>query len=149
MARLARTFSRGNANVSLEEFGFVDQYAATTAPTQTAAAAAIMQGETTNNINDNHTTTAELPRLQANNNKNNDNDNNNDQAADFTFVLECKYLSDKSVQVYDHMIVLGTVERIVSPTAAAATVDQTARHAKEDFCLMYADTRFWKMGEEV
>uniref|UniRef100_A0A093V760 Ribosome maturation factor RimM n=1 Tax=Talaromyces marneffei PM1 TaxID=1077442 RepID=A0A093V760_TALMA len=83
---------------------------------------------------------------------NNDNDNeticdDNKLEEDFTFILECEYLPEKSVQVYDHMIVLGNVKRIIAPGPNA--LDEGKRHTREDFCLMYADTRFWGMGEET
>lgn len=65
---------------------------------------------------------------------------------DFSFVLECLYLPDKTIQVYDHMIVLATVEKVL---AASSPRSSTDRDQGGDFCLTYADTRFWKMGEQV
>lgn len=116
MAVLARNFSRGNENVELDRFEFIEH-----------------------EITDNEKTLT-VPRLSRNCNK--------EEGEDFTFILECEYLPDKSVQVYDHMIVLGNVRRIIAPQHANA-IDEGQRHTKEDFCLMYADTRFWGMGEET
>ncbi|OKL60212.1 hypothetical protein UA08_04830 [Talaromyces atroroseus] len=141
MARLAHDFSRGNANLDLGGFEFVDY-------------------NYNREISSEKDTATILPRLvrrraqthvdQANSNNNDDKNNDTIEEEDFTFVLDCEYLPEKSVRVYDHVIVLGTVEKILSSAAATATAaDGLARHAKEDFCLMYADTRFWKMGEEV
>jgi hypothetical protein len=115
MARLARNFSRGNVNVELDRFEYIEHE---------------IENER-----------AKLPRLI----RRWDNDDNKEE--DFTFILECEYLPEKSVQVYDHMIVLGNVQRIIAPSSN--TVEESKRHTKEDFCLMYADTRFWGMGEEM
>jgi flavin reductase (DIM6/NTAB) family NADH-FMN oxidoreductase RutF len=68
---------------------------------------------------------------------------------DFSFVLECQYLPDKTIQVYDHMIVLGTVEKVHSASPRSSTDIDTKTQQRHDFCLTYADTRFWKMGEQV
>ncbi|QGA17531.1 hypothetical protein EYB26_005202 [Talaromyces marneffei] len=129
MARLARNFSRGNVNVDLDRFEYIEH------------------GEMDNNGG-----STILPQLIRRRINNNDNDNeticdDNKLEEDFTFILECEYLPEKSVQVYDHMIVLGNVKRIIAPGPNA--LDEGKRHTREDFCLMYADTRFWGMGEET
>jgi hypothetical protein len=121
MAVLARNFSRGNENVELERFKFTEHEIMDNKPSLT------------------------VPRLSR---KRNNNDDKPEKEEDFTFILECEYLPDKSVQVYDHMIVLGNVRRIITPRSANS-IDEGERHTKEDFCLMYADTRFWGMGEET
>jgi hypothetical protein len=120
MARLARNFSRGNVNVELDRFEYIEH-----------------------EMVDNESLA--LPQLARRRNNNDDN-TKEEEEEDFTFILECEYLPDKSVQVYDHMIVLGSVRRIIAPGPNA--LDEGKRHTKGDFCLMYADTRFWGMGEE-
>jgi flavin reductase (DIM6/NTAB) family NADH-FMN oxidoreductase RutF len=121
MARLARNFSRGNENVELGRFEFIEH-----------------EIENESLI---------LPRLSR---KRNNNYEDKPEEEDFTFILECEYLPDKSVLVYDHMIVLGNVRRIIAaPRSTNALDDEGRRHTKEEFCLMYADTRFWGMGEET
>lgn len=123
MARLARNFSRGNVNVELDRFEYIEHE---------------IENES-----------AILPRLirRRNNDDEKTRHNDNKEEEDFTFILECEYLPEKSVQVYDHMIVLGNVQRIIASGQNA--IDESKRHTKEDFCLMYADTRFWGMGEET
>lgn len=126
MARLARNFSRGNENVELDRFEFTDH-----------------ETETENQ-------SMLLPRLSRQRNNHGVDENTKEkEGGDFTFILECDYLPDKSVQVYDHMIVLGNVRRIIAPGGTNAINEEGRRHVKEDFCLMYADTRFWGMGEET
>ena len=119
MARLARNFSKGNENVELDRFEFIEH-----------------------GIEKESLTIPRLTRTRSNNH------DNKQEGDDFTFILECEYLPDKSVRVYDHMIVLGNVRRIIAPRGAKA-IDEGRRHTKEDFCLMYADIRFWGMGEET
>lgn len=118
MARLARNFSKGNENVELDRFEFIEH-----------------------GIEKESLTIPRLTRTRGSNH------GNKQEGDDFTFILECEYLPDKSVQVYDHMIVLGNVQRVIVPDANA--IDEGERHTKEDFCLMYADTRFWGMGDET
>lgn len=126
MAKLARTFSRGNENVELDRFEFTDYE---------------IEIENQSIL---------LPRLSRRRDKHDVDENiEGKEGADFIFILECEYLPDKSVQVCDHMIVLGDVRRIIAPCGAIAINEEGGRHAKEDFCLMYADTRFWGMGEET
>lgn len=128
MARLARNFSRGNENVELDRFEFVDH-------TIEIENQSSLLPQLSRRRNNHHNTEEKTKERE-------------EEEDDFTFILECEYLPDKSVQVYDHMIVLGNVRRIIAPGGANA-IDEGRRHAKEDFCLMYADTRFWEMGEET
>ncbi|KAJ6171183.1 hypothetical protein N7470_000250 [Penicillium chermesinum] len=58
----------------------------------------------------------------------------------FPFVFECALLPQK-IDVYDHSIVLGEVVRVLE----GAEVEGEAGR----LCLTYADTKFWKMGEQV
>ncbi|EED24519.1 hypothetical protein TSTA_078730 [Talaromyces stipitatus ATCC 10500] len=138
MARLARNFSRGNVNVELDRFEFIEFDS--------------LKQDSISSSGDNKTSERILPRLIRRRN-NDEAKHDTKEEEDFTFILECEYLPDKSVQVYDHMIVLGNVQRILSPGTTGDTALQqgpeASRHTKEDFCLMYADTRFWEMGEEA
>ena len=71
--------------------------------------------------------------------------------ADFPFIFQCQYLP-QSVSIGDHMIVLGKVVKILAhPNLSTAASDRNAAAplSSRDLCLTYADTRFWKMGEEV
>lgn len=159
MARLARNFSMGNANLEMDQFEFVDHVSDVNTNSQQPLS-----------DNNDMTNTSILPRLIRRRDKENQITHNESaqnetlemkkdieesETNDFTFCLECNYLPNKSVQVYDHMIVLGNVERVISSATAAVSKSDLdvklkgMRHQKEDFCLMYADTRFWTMGEEV
>jgi Flavin reductase like domain len=141
-ARLAHDFSRGNARLALGGFGFgfgfeeYDYSGESGGKDDTSGRMVLPRLVRRDHIERSH-----IERK-----KNNERTEEDTYDADFTFVLDCAYLPDKSVGVYDHMIVLGTVERILSANANTTT---DARHATEDFCLMYADTRFWGMGEEI
>lgn len=119
-AQLAKDFARGNQNLELGGFEW-EFY--------------------------NHN----LPRLRRRRRENQNSqkeENESEEGKDFGFVLECRYLPDKTIQVFDHMVVLGTVEKVLSASPRLSTDGKThERH--DDFCLTYADTRFWKMGEQV
>lgn len=72
---------------------------------------------------------------------------------DFPFILECK-LHPQKIDVHDHSIVLGTVVRAIEHSNASAaepncSVTKTTEHSSDELCLMYANTRFWKMGKQV
>ncbi|QKX55590.1 uncharacterized protein TRUGW13939_02684 [Talaromyces rugulosus] len=120
-ARLARDFARGNENLELGDFEW-DCYKI-------------------------------LPRLRRRRKRQQHSsqgkEKDEEKEEDFSFVLECQYLPDKTIQVYDHMIVLGTVEKVLSASPRSSTDIDTKNHKRHDFCLTYADTRFWKMGEQV
>jgi flavin reductase (DIM6/NTAB) family NADH-FMN oxidoreductase RutF len=66
--------------------------------------------------------------------------------ADFPFILDCIYNPEYSIQVHDHTIVMGTVVKVLEHPHPN---DRGERSTTEDLCLTYADTRFWKMGDEV
>ncbi|CRG92326.1 hypothetical protein PISL3812_09383 [Talaromyces islandicus] len=117
-ARLARDFARGNQNLELGEF----------------------EWEFPRDNNNNNS----LPRLRRRRQQHSLEDKK--EGEDFGFVLECQYLPDKTIQVYGHMVVLGTVEKVLS---ASSRSSDRSNHEGHDFCLTYADTRFWKMGEQV
>lgn len=114
-ARLARDFARGNENLDLGEFEW-----------------------------DYH---KYLPRLRRRRQQQQSQEEEGEkhEREDFSFVLECQYIPDKTIQVYDHIIVLGTVEKVLAASPRSSTDIQE----RDDFCLTYADTRFWKMGEQV
>ena len=59
---------------------------------------------------------------------------------DFPFIFECR-VNEQEMEVHDHTIVLGTVVRTL--------VGGSRDDAKRDFCLSYADTRFWGMGRQI
>ncbi|KAJ9234960.1 hypothetical protein DTO271D3_8567 [Paecilomyces variotii] len=135
-AKLARDFSRGNNNLQIVkgeggfEF-FSDSGSETTG-----------QGRGP-------------PVLQRRRKDNNNEDDNDSAVIDFPFIFECRAHPQK-IEVYDHTIVLGTVVRTLRHPAAGRRggISGNARddddpHSKEDLCLTYADTRFWKMGEVV
>ncbi|KAJ9220461.1 hypothetical protein DTO169C6_7205 [Paecilomyces variotii] len=135
-AKLARDFSRGNNNLQIVkgeggfEF-FSDSGSETTG-----------QGRGP-------------PVLQRRRKDNSNKDENDSAVIDFPFIFECRAHPQK-IEVYDHTIVLGTVVRTLRHPAAGRRggISGNARddddpHSKEDLCLTYADTRFWKMGEVV
>ncbi|KAL2367310.1 putative oxidoreductase [Blastomyces gilchristii SLH14081] len=65
----------------------------------------------------------------------------------FPFIFECQYLP-RSVKVGNHVIILGRVVNIIRQEAAGAS-DPVEAHSPEHLCLTYADTRFWKIGENI
>lgn len=62
---------------------------------------------------------------------------------DFPFIFECT-LHAPGIEVHDHTLVLGRVVRTVLGKSISFE-----RASVEELCLTYADTRFWKMGEEI
>ncbi|KAK2768560.1 hypothetical protein FQN54_000416 [Arachnomyces sp. PD_36] len=68
-----------------------------------------------------------------------------DMEVDFPFILQCEYLP-QSVSVGDHMVVLGKVVRVHTHPGL---LESGGSEKKKELCLTYADTKFWKMGEEV
>ncbi|EEH45419.2 uncharacterized protein PADG_01569 [Paracoccidioides brasiliensis Pb18] len=65
----------------------------------------------------------------------------------FPFIFECRYLP-QSVKVGNHVVVLGRVVNIIHKEADEHR-DQVNVHSPERLCLSYADTRFWKIGENI
>ncbi|PGH09075.1 hypothetical protein GX51_00828 [Blastomyces parvus] len=65
----------------------------------------------------------------------------------FPFILECQYLP-QSVKVGNHVIILGRVVNIIRQEAVGAS-DSAEAHSPDHLCLTYADTRFWKIGENI
>ncbi|KAJ9289762.1 hypothetical protein DTO021C3_2833 [Paecilomyces variotii] len=136
-AKLARDFSRGNNNLQIVkgEGGF--EFFSADSGSETTG-----QGRGP-------------PVLQRRRKDNSNKDENDSAVIDFPFIFECRAHPQK-IEVYDHTIVLGTVVRTLRHPAAGRRggISGNARddddpHSKEDLCLTYADTRFWKMGEVV
>ncbi|KAJ9255002.1 hypothetical protein DTO212C5_9207 [Paecilomyces variotii] len=136
-AKLARDFSRGNNNLQIVkgEGGF--EFFSADSDSETTG-----QGRGP-------------PVLQRRRKDNSNKDENDSTVIDFPFIFECRAHPQK-IEVYDHTIVLGTVVRTLRHPAAGRRggISGNARgdddpHSKEDLCLTYADTRFWKMGEVI
>ncbi|KAH8697751.1 flavin reductase like domain-containing protein [Talaromyces proteolyticus] len=120
-AKLARDFSKGNENLDLGQFEF--------------------EADDDNN--------GTLPRLKRKRRRHTQlQQDKGDDDQDFSFILECKYIPEKTIEIYDHVIVLGTVERLISVSPNISLSQETASGTSR-FGVTYADTRFWKMGEEV
>ncbi|CAI7660952.1 unnamed protein product [Penicillium manginii] len=64
---------------------------------------------------------------------------------DFPIVFECT-LHPSKIDVHDHSIVLGTVVRAIEGSGSQGS---SGEHPADDLCLTYANTRFWKMGNEI
>ncbi|OJJ49310.1 hypothetical protein ASPZODRAFT_129748 [Penicilliopsis zonata CBS 506.65] len=63
------------------------------------------------------------------------------KGSDIPFVLECKV--HQQVQVNDHTVVLGQVLHTLGQIA------ESRRSEADELCLTYADTRFWRMGDQI
>ncbi|OJD10133.1 hypothetical protein ACJ73_09925 [Blastomyces percursus] len=151
-ARLARDFSRGNANVMLaderekffkfvpmsggDEGGWVPSSIAKGEPPRLAliSHATEMSGKSS--------ITTEKERADASGTT-----TPITTTAYFPFTFECQYLP-QSVKVGNHVIILGRVVNIIRQEAVGAS-DPAEAHGPEHLCLTYADTRFWKIGENI
>lgn len=76
-----------------------------------------------------------------------------DGANDFPFIFACT-LHPQKIDVHDHTIVLGTIIRVIEgrevfsqPQISGDEVPD--EHSPHRLCLTYANTRFWKMGNEI
>lgn len=69
---------------------------------------------------------------------------------DFPFVFECT-LHPQKIDVHDHSIVLGTVVRTIEGANPSTSEDTGTgdEHSPDALCLTYANTKFWKTGNEV
>lgn len=124
-AKLARDFSKGNANLHISSGEGEFEFSSSGSATDEAGAPA--------------PPLLRRRRLE---------ESSESQTVDFPFVFECRLIPQK-IEVQDHTIVLGTVVRVLEqprPDRADSTGDG---HSPEDLCLTYADTRFWRMGENV
>lgn len=138
-AKLARDFSRGNENLQLYQQGRMGEF---------EFGGIINYGDD----GDDH---GALPILRRN--KKNDHSKetllaqDSESVIDFPFIFECKYLPQQAIQVYDHTIVLGSVVRVIEPQQQRQQQDKKKEEEESTdfFCLTYADTRFWKMGDQI
>ncbi|EEP75768.1 predicted protein [Uncinocarpus reesii 1704] len=127
-ANLAREFSRGHENVQMEDRKHTFRF---TSPASLERQPAVTEGEP--------------PRLVLQQRLlDNEDSTQNTLPSNFPFILECRYYPS-SARVGDHVIVLGTVIKIYSDEPRQLDINHTA----DDLCLTYADTRFWKMGEQI
>ncbi|PGH11647.1 hypothetical protein AJ79_04787 [Helicocarpus griseus UAMH5409] len=143
-ARLARDFARGNANVMQEDeeqrfFKFV--------PIRNGTSGCEGNDGVSSSILD-----GEPPRLalvnpaeEAGRGEGSGGRTTTATTDYFPFIFECEYLP-QSARVGNHVIVLGKVVNIIRQQEAAENEDA---HRPEQLCLSYADTRFWKMGENI
>lgn len=75
-----------------------------------------------------------------------------DGSNNFPFIFECTVHPQK-IEVHDHTIVLGNVIRVIE--AQEVLSQQTygdeapGEHSSHRLCLTYANTKFWKMGNEI
>ncbi|KAL4955613.1 flavin reductase like domain-containing protein [Aspergillus filifer] len=61
----------------------------------------------------------------------------------FPFIFECRLLPESIAEVYDHTIVVGKVVRAIASCGAASEI------SSKELCLTYANTKFFKIGDEV
>ncbi|OAX83349.1 hypothetical protein ACJ72_02290 [Emergomyces africanus] len=133
-ARLARDFSQGNTNVMLADekqrfFKFVPL-----SGRDNDLLPSIAEGKP--------------PRLALMNNDKGDSAESITTSPDyFPFIFECRYLP-QSVKVGNHVVVLGRVTNIIHQDADG-TSHPVKAHDPEHLCLSYADTRFWKIGDNI
>lgn len=66
----------------------------------------------------------------------------------FCFVLDCEYLPRHSVDVLDHTVVLASVRRVVQ-SPSGTSLEKDVKDPAREFSLIYGDTRFWRVGEEI
>lgn len=161
-AKLARDFSRGNENLQLYQKGGMGEF----------------EFGGVNYGDDNEEEPLPILRRNNKKTKNNENskgtllaqesESESESVIDFPFIFECKYLPQQAIQVYDHTIVLGSVVRVIEqqhqhqhqqpqpqpqPQSTTGIQQQNKIKEKEEgnefFCLTYADTRFWKMGDQI
>ncbi|WEW57664.1 hypothetical protein PRK78_003131 [Emydomyces testavorans] len=133
-AKLAREFSRGHENVLLEDKKHTFRF---TSPTALDRPPVIGEGEPPRLVLQPQKSDGSGPTAHG-------------PTSHFPFVLECRY-SPSSARVGDHEIVLGTVVKIYPEEAQnhPEQQQQDTTHSRDDLCLTYADTRFWKMGEHI
>ncbi|KAK2738753.1 hypothetical protein FQN57_006920 [Myotisia sp. PD_48] len=140
-AKLAREFSKGHENITLNEKG--DNTGCSFFHFTSLGNRACLPS----------VETGEPPRLtvqqpEGRSRQVDDNMGNLSDGPDiqhFPFILECQYLR-KSVQVGDHIIVLGKVVTLIN---CALPDSKDCMHLPKELCLSYADTRFWEMGGTI
>jgi hypothetical protein len=75
---------------------------------------------------------------------------NTEKRVDFPFVFECA-LHPHQIDIHDHSIVLGTIVRTIQSvdTAVTSTEEGESEDLPDRLCLAYANTRFWRMGNQI
>lgn len=159
-AKLARDFSRGNENLQfykqgLKEFEFGVLPASQNATNDGSLLLPILRRR--------NTMGRELAQEQH---------EEQEPVIDFPFIFECKYLPQQAIEIHDHTIVLGSVIRVLQRpqqhpqrtrgqiqlatgqnkrSDGGSSLSSSSQLRKDDngFCLTYADTRFWKMGDQI
>ncbi|KAL1958204.1 hypothetical protein VTO42DRAFT_5060 [Malbranchea cinnamomea] len=140
-ARLAREFSKGQENISLRDEDKFFQFVSPHWPRSLSPS--IRTGEPPRLVI--------RPTSQQTNASTSGAITTEDETVNFPFIFECKYLP-QSCRVGDHVVVLGTVVRVLqkeTSVGAALRKDRVTPHFSEELCLTYADTQFWKMGEII
>ncbi|OJD14697.1 hypothetical protein AJ78_04988 [Emergomyces pasteurianus Ep9510] len=146
-ARLARDFSQGNANVMLEDekqrfFKFVPLSGkdndlmpsiAEGEPPRLALINNARGGSAKSSLRSKSEDGDDVPIITT--------------ADYFPFVFECRYIP-QSVRVGNHVVVLGRVINIIRHDVDG-TLDHVKVHSPDHLCLSYADTRFWKIGDNI
>ncbi|KAL1849259.1 hypothetical protein Plec18170_007551 [Paecilomyces lecythidis] len=139
-AKLARDFSRGNNNLQISRGEGRFEFSSGS-ESETTQGPPVLQRRK-NDSNKDQSIPKDLQSLAL------------ESAVDFPFIFECR-AHPQRIEVYDHTIVLGTVVRTLRHPAAGRRDrngdirDGNDPHSREDLCLTYADTRFWKMGEVI
>lgn len=134
-AILARDFSKGNATLAGILSGHGDfEFGALDVSPETDATA---QNEDTSIDSGVGSAERPLPVLRRRDTS------KEGKGADFPFIFEC-VLHPSKIDVHDHSVILGTVVRAMEGESAVS-VEQAA----DSLCLTYANTKFWKMGEEI
>lgn len=126
-ARLAREFSKGQENISLDDGNKFFQFAS----------------PRSSEILNPSIRTGEPPRLVIRQDRATA---AAEEAVNFPFIFECKFLP-QSCRVGDHVVVLGTVVNVFQDGREA--LEHDGAHSSEEMCLTYADMRFWKMGGTI
>ncbi|KAL2860869.1 flavin reductase family protein [Aspergillus lucknowensis] len=136
-AALARNFSRGNQNLTLDGCGF--EFVGFTPSPHHLLSAVGREGKV-------NAAPLPLPMLRRRKDAAATTTKSEPETELFPFIFECRLLTNSVVDVYDHTIVVGTIVReISSPTLST----DAAGGSSTDLCLTYADTRFWEVGKEV
>lgn len=137
-ARLARDFSKGNTTLATMLSGHAEFEFGPLDPKSGSLPLPILRRKETSPEEQSNADTYPYDRV----------------ALDFPFVFECT-LHPHKIDVHDHSIVLGTVVRTIQGAETRCPehglVDASQEHSSspDRLCLTYANTRFWKMGNEI
>ncbi|CAG7916081.1 unnamed protein product [Penicillium olsonii] len=69
-------------------------------------------------------------------------------SGDFSFVFECT-LHPEKIDVHDHSIILGSVVKTIEGPGSPDQDNRVDEHSPDRLCLTYANTKFWKMGDQI